>query len=124
MITSNKAKANFLLLGLAAIVVATSMLLSNAAQASIAKPKATVSKASPTATLQQISSQNQLLRIGSRGTAVDKLQTALKKDGFYSDAIDGIFGRQTQAAVIKFQQSKKLAADGVVGEKTRSALSI
>lgn len=124
MIISNKAKANFLVLGLAATVVSTSMMLTNAAQASMAKSKATVSKASPTAASQQISSQNQPLRIGSRGTAVDKLQTALKKDGIYSGAIDGIFGRQTQAAVVKFQQSRKLAVDGVVGTQTRSALSI
>ncbi|GAP99531.1 peptidoglycan-binding domain-containing protein [Leptolyngbya sp. NIES-2104] len=123
MIISNKAKANFLVLGLAATVVSTSMILTSAAQASMAKSNA-ISKASPTAASQQIPSQNQPLRIGSRGTAVDKLQTALKKDGFYSGAIDGIFGRQTQAAVVKFQQSRKLAVDGVVGTQTRSALSI
>ncbi len=50
-------------------------------------------------------------------------QSALKKAGFYPGAIDGIFGRQTQASVMKFQQSKKLAADGVVGAKTWTALS-
>ena len=36
--------------------------------------------------------------------------------------IDGDFGKDTLAAVKKFQKSKKLTVDGIVGKKTREAL--
>lgn len=38
--------------------------------------------------------------------------------------VDGVFGRQTQAAVEQFQQRQGLAADGIVDPATRSALGI
>jgi peptidoglycan hydrolase-like protein with peptidoglycan-binding domain len=58
-----------------------------------------------------------ILRIGSRGPAVVKLQRAL------GIATDGIFGKQTRRAVRAFQRSQGLAADGIVGPQTRAALS-
>lgn len=123
---SNRANANFFTLGLLTIVTAASMVLGIGSQSATAKPGSMMPSASPTMSTtssQTSSTKNQILRIGSRGTSVDKLQTSLKKAGFYQGVIDGIFGRQTQASVIKFQQSKKLSADGVVGAKTWSALS-
>lgn len=60
--------------------------------------------------------------LGSTGQAVKDLQTSLKQLGFYNGPISGKFGTQTRAAVIKFQQSKNLPADGVVGPKTRAAM--
>lgn len=62
------------------------------------------------------------LTVGSTGQAVKDLQTSLKQLGFYNGPINGKFGAQTRAAVIKFQQSKNLPADGVVGPKTRAAM--
>jgi murein L,D-transpeptidase YcbB/YkuD len=126
MMILNKARANFSTLSLLTVVVIASMGLGVGSQAAIAKSRDTMSKtsATPAALQQTSSSKNQILRISSRGSAVNKLQTLLKKAGFYQGAIDGIFGRQTQAAVMKFQQSKKLSADGVVGAKTWSALSV
>ncbi|HSE80693.1 MAG TPA: peptidoglycan-binding domain-containing protein, partial [Gaiellaceae bacterium] len=58
----------------------------------------------------------ELLRVGSRGPAVMRLQ---KKLGI---AADGIFGPHTRAAVRKFQQRHGLLVDGIVGPQTRAAL--
>ncbi|NJM70933.1 MAG: peptidoglycan-binding protein [Scytonema sp. RU_4_4] len=62
------------------------------------------------------------LKEGSSGYPVTVIQEFLKTLKFYSGAIDGIFGPQTKAAVIKFQQNQKLTADGIVGPKTAIAL--
>jgi peptidoglycan hydrolase-like protein with peptidoglycan-binding domain len=48
---------------------------------------------------------------------VRTLQDLLRARG-HSVAVDGIFGPQTESAVKAFQQSKGLAADGIVGPLT------
>src|SRR5512132_421180 len=48
---------------------------------------------------------------------VRTLQDLLRAQG-HSIAVDGIFGPNTEAAVKAFQQSKGLAADGIVGPLT------
>ncbi|MEA3277152.1 MAG: peptidoglycan-binding domain-containing protein [Pseudomonadota bacterium] len=58
------------------------------------------------------------LERGSSGPDVKKLQKRLKKAGFDPGDIDGEFGGATEAAVMAFQASKGLLADGVVGPKT------
>ncbi len=58
----------------------------------------------------------ELLRVGSRGPAVAKLQRKL------GVAADGIFGPRTRAAVRAFQQRHGLLVDGIVGPQTRAAL--
>jgi hypothetical protein len=63
-----------------------------------------------------------IVEFGDRGFAVSKLQIRLRELGFLKDAPDGIFGRDTKLAVIAFQKSKGLGADGVVGSKTWAAL--
>ena len=108
-------------------VLATSSLLLGLSRSATAKPAIpmmphTISAPSPASAQPTSSSRNRIVRIGSQGQSVKDAQSALKKAGFDPGAIDGIFGRQTQAAVMKFQQSKKLAADGVVGAKTWTAL--
>lgn len=45
------------------------------------------------------------LRPGSRGELVEELQIRLRRLGYYSVAIDGIYGPLTHAAVLKFQQT-------------------
>lgn len=66
-----------------------------------------------------------ILKEGSKGPEVTDLQYILKfrggKGEFDPGKVDGIFGAKTKAAVIKFQQSKKLTADGIVGSKTWKA---
>jgi N-acetyl-anhydromuramyl-L-alanine amidase AmpD len=56
------------------------------------------------------------LHVGSVGADVKYLQTRLHLTA------DGQFGAQTRAAVVKFQRSNGLGADGVVGSKTWASL--
>lgn len=59
---------------------------------------------------------------GSTGPYVTEVQTKLQSLGFYSGAVDGVFGPLTEQAVRDFQQSRGLAVDGVVGPNTWRAL--
>ena len=63
------------------------------------------------------------LGVANDEATVRSLQRALKESGFNPGAIDGIFGNATQAAVINFQLSNGLLADGVVGPRTAAALA-
>ncbi|WP_420606024.1 N-acetylmuramidase domain-containing protein [Novosphingopyxis sp.] len=58
-----------------------------------------------------------LLQRGDRGTAVARLQKAL------AISEDGIFGRETEAAVTGFQRRRRLVADGIAGLRTWTALN-
>lgn len=64
----------------------------------------------------------QILSQGDRGERVKKIQQLLAEFNYY-DGIDGIYGAQTRAAVILFQQTHGLQADGVVGPETKAALT-
>ena len=59
---------------------------------------------------------------GSTGDNVRKMQTALRQKGFYKGRVDGKFGPATKQAVIAFQKSVSLSADGKPGNKTLTAL--
>jgi N-acetylmuramoyl-L-alanine amidase len=63
-----------------------------------------------------------LLKYGSRGTEVVKLQQALKVQSYLSGAADGIYGSMTKSAVIKFQTAKKISVDGIAGNQTQTLL--
>lgn len=58
-----------------------------------------------------------ILKKGSRGQEVKALQGAL-----HLFPQDGIFGQKTEDAVIAFQKSRGLVADGIVGSKTWTLL--
>jgi|SRR5882724_546339 len=62
------------------------------------------------------------LRQGSSGQDVNDLQQKLKDLGFDPKGVDGHFGPGTRDAVMNFQQSKGLQADGIAGPKTMAAL--
>ena len=63
------------------------------------------------------------LRLGSRNSAVSRLQADLTKLGFDTHGVDGWFGPKTNEAVLNFQKSRGLKADGVVGPITKAALN-
>lgn len=64
-----------------------------------------------------------VLRIGSRGQAVRDIQGFLKQKGFYTGAVDGIYGNATATAVEAFQRrDAKLKNDGIVGQSTWAAM--
>ncbi|MDR2657840.1 MAG: peptidoglycan-binding protein [Oscillospiraceae bacterium] len=63
------------------------------------------------------------LRPGDEGPAVEVLQQELMRKGFYTyPQITGYYGAETELAVRQFQQSVKLARDGVAGKVTLKTL--
>lgn len=58
------------------------------------------------------------LRLGSRDSNVRIVQSLLAKIGYNPGPIDGVFGPQTQQAVIAFQRNNGLTPDGIVGQVT------
>lgn len=65
-----------------------------------------------------------VLRLGDQGEAVKALQQALLTHGFNPGLVDGEFGGGTEAAVIAFQRSEGLLADGVAGPRTQAELGL
>ena len=65
-----------------------------------------------------------VLKRGSKGDAVRRLQDLLRNPGDYDPgAVDGIFGSRTETAVKEFQTNNGLAADGVVGPASWAVLN-
>ena len=65
-----------------------------------------------------------LSKYGSRGDEVTQIQTKLKRWGYYTGSIDGIYGTQTQKAVRYFQSKNGLKVDGIAGKNTLAAMGI
>lgn len=63
------------------------------------------------------------LRLNDTGNEVAKLQGLLQKQGL-KVAVDSVFGEATRLAVITFQKSRKLDADGIVGYRSWEALLV
>ena len=63
------------------------------------------------------------LTIGSKGEAVKNVQNLLKEQKFYIGTVNGVFDQKTEQAVRKFQKSKGLKVDGIIGPKTLATLS-
>ena len=61
---------------------------------------------------------------GDKGDQVALVQQKLKQYGYFSGAVDGVFGKQTYDAVVWFQRKNGLKVDGVVGESTAAALGV
>lgn len=64
-----------------------------------------------------------LLKQGMSGAEVKKIQTELKNLGYFKyHTATGYYGSITKEAVKAYQKAKGLAVDGIVGNKTYSAL--
>lgn len=63
------------------------------------------------------------VRLGDTGPVVKRLQKALVEKG-HKLLIDGDFGKGTQKALVAFQKSIGLLADGVAGKRTRRSLGL
>jgi len=64
------------------------------------------------------------VKSGSTGATVKKIQQLLKNQGFYTGAVDGIYGPKTVAAVKAYQKRFNLTVDGIVGTKTAAYMGI
>ena len=116
------------------MLVYMTILLTSAVQAdpavtpapagSILSPKVTVTATAapvPTATPVPDTAYTTLYS-GDRGEAVRRLQEALKAKGYYTDTVDGAYGRNTRKAVEAFQTANGLKADGIAGPVTQRLL--
>lgn len=65
---------------------------------------------------------NGQLKLGASGDKVKELQQWLTDYGYYSGAVDGNFGADTEKAVKMFQEESGLIVDGVVGKDTKKAM--
>lgn len=65
-----------------------------------------------------------VIETGLTTTQVKSVQTKLKNWGYYTGAVDGIYGTKTKSAVIKFQKKNGLTADGIVGSQTAKAMGL
>ena len=103
-----------LMIGAMALVLAGSVTAGTLAIAAQQEPAATEFSIVEAAVLRQ----------GSSGGEVKEVQRRLKNWGYYTGAVDGIFGSGTKKAVIYFQQKNGLKADGIVGKATYKALGM
>jgi LysM repeat protein len=62
------------------------------------------------------------LKRGDFGWDVSVLQFLLTRRGVYAGALDGYMGKQTTAALKRYQRAMHLRADAVVGPRTLSAI--
>jgi hypothetical protein len=64
------------------------------------------------------------IKTGDKGEAVGQVQKDLAKLGYLpTNAPDGVFGNQTEVAVVKYQEDNELTKDGIVGCNTFSAIT-
>ncbi len=63
-----------------------------------------------------------VLKLGSRGERVTKLQEALKAQGYQIDKVDGAYGDSTWRAVMAYQAKAGMKSDGLAGPKTYTAV--
>src|SRR2546423_13238135 len=58
----------------------------------------------------------------AKAGGVKALQRTLRQLGWRPGPVDGLFGPRTEAAVVRLQRKTGLAADGIVGPRTRLVL--
>ncbi|OLP19757.1 hypothetical protein BST81_04280 [Leptolyngbya sp. 'hensonii'] len=77
-----------------------------------------------TVLLNPLSQAKATVRYGDRSPTVRQVQQALVHLGFNPGEIDGIFGPQTEAAVLRFQRVQGLPQDGNINSETAHALGL
>ena len=60
---------------------------------------------------------------GARGPEVERMQARLAELGYLTDAVDGIYGKQTTQAVSAFQDLNALAPTGIADSATQAAIA-
>ncbi|TEU26091.1 N-acetylmuramoyl-L-alanine amidase [Alkanindiges illinoisensis] len=65
-----------------------------------------------------------LLKKGDTGPAVERLQTALAKQGLYIYRVDGDFGQKTEDALKAYQQKLGVKPDGILGDYVAGKLGL
>ncbi len=68
--------------------------------------------------------RKKMLKLNSRGEDVRTLQENLNLLGHNAGKVDGIFGEKTEDAVIRFQETEGIYADGVVGTQTMAIMEV
>ena len=82
------------------------------------------SSVSSSSSLTPVSNTSRVMRQGTRGEDVSRLQEYLKKAGFYDyPSISGTYGPATKRAVEKFQRARGLQVDGLAGPQTLSKVN-
>lgn len=76
------------------------------------------------ATIVQLCSPVEVVEAALTTSQTRTVQTKLKRWGYYTGKVDGIYGNLTRKAVRYFQQKNGLAVDGIVGPKTAAALGM
>ena len=64
------------------------------------------------------------LKVGSKGEMVKALQQHLKKNFYNVGAVDGEYGKQTEAAVRAYQSNNGLPEDGIAGQITLKRMGL
>ncbi|MDJ0676714.1 MAG: peptidoglycan-binding protein [Calothrix sp. MO_167.B42] len=64
-----------------------------------------------------------ILKQGSKGELVEKVQARLAIGGYYQGELDGDFGPITETAVKNLQKQTGLFIDGIIGDRTWFELS-
>lgn len=82
----------------------------------------TATDGSSAATTTTTATASSILREGSRGADVQRVQELLTNVKYSPGPHDGIFGPKTKIAVLAFQDDHGLRVDGLVGSNTRAAL--
>jgi len=63
-----------------------------------------------------------LLKLGSKGSSVTKLQNTLKAQKYYIGTVTGKYDTKTKKAVISFQKKYRLKIDGMAGNQVQRKL--
>jgi len=81
----------------------------------VAAPSDSTDQAQPEAAPVVMADSAQIIRVK---VSPEKIQRALKAAGVYTGPIDGRIGAGTKEAIVEFQKSHGLKADGVLGHRT------